>query len=359
MIKRRKTRPVTVGGVQIGGDAPVVVQTMANTPTSDTRKTSAQINKLAKAGAKIVRVAIPDKESAKALSELIRRVNVPVVADIHFSTELALAAIAAGVHKIRINPGNMKNRQELKKVVLAAKNAGIPIRIGVNSGSILDRAEGTASTAEIENAMVKAVLQYCDDFEDWGFSDIVLSLKASDVPTTVAAYRAIAKKCKYPLHLGITAAGGGEDAILKSAAGIGALLLDGIGDTIRVSLTGDPMPEVDAGYGILQAVGIPVERPELISCPTCGRCQVDLADLYKKVRRHVMKIKSPIKVAVMGCVVNGPGESRDSDVGIAAGKGRAIIFRRGKKIKTVGEKEMLPALLAEIDKIILENNKIK
>lgn len=351
MIKRRISKPVMVGGVKIGGKAPIAVQSMTTTPTADVNKTVNQIKKLAQLGAKIVRVAVPDKAAAAALSKIVARVSVPVVADIHFSTDLAMRAIAAGVHKIRINPGNMKNKAALKKVVQAAKAAGIPIRIGVNSGSIIARSEGSANPDEIGREMVKAVLKYCKDFESWGFGDIVVSLKASDVTTTVDAYRSIAKRCKYPLHLGITAAGGGESAIIKSSIGIGALLLDGIGDTIRVSLTGSPEPEVAAGHEILRSIGLEEPGPEVISCPTCGRCQVDLARLVAKVKKSIGKLDGNLRIAVMGCVVNGPGEARDADVGIAAGKGRAILFSKGKKIRTVDEKEIVEALVAEIKKL--------
>ncbi len=379
MIRRRKTRVVNVGGVPIGGDNPVSVQTMTKTHTEDIDATVKQIKDLEAIGCHIVRVAVPTIVTAKCLGAIKRQIQIPLVADIHFGHHLALEAIAQGVDKIRINPGNMKDKKKLEEVVLTAKDKGIPIRIGVNSGSV--RGENDEGV-ELTTLMVKTVLRYCDHFESLGFKEIVLSLKASDVPATLDAYRSIATQCDYPLHLGVTAAGppslatiksaigiGGllsegigdtlrvsytgaselEMATIKSAIGIGGLLSEGIGDTLRVSYTGASELEIKAGYDILEALGLHKRHEaELISCPTCGRCEIDLVDIVEKVRQRLPGDKKHLQIAIMGCVVNGPGEAREVDIGIAGGKGFGFLFKKGEKVRKIPEDRMVDELLEEI-----------
>ncbi|MCZ7623784.1 MAG: flavodoxin-dependent (E)-4-hydroxy-3-methylbut-2-enyl-diphosphate synthase [Candidatus Kuenenia sp.] len=345
MIKRRNTRTVNVGGVLMGGNSPISVQTMTKTHTEDIDATVKQIKALEAAGCNIVRVAVPTIVTAKCLGAIKRQINIPLVADIHFGHHLALEAISQGVDKIRINPGNMKDRKKLEEIIKAAKDKGIPIRIGVNSGSIRD----VGIHDELTALMVRTVLQYCEHFESLGFRDIVLSLKASDVPSTLEAYRSIATQCDYPLHLGVTAAGPPSLATIKSAIGIGGLLSEGIGDTLRVSYTGASELEVEAGFDILEALGLyKRRRADLISCPTCGRCEIDLVKIVEQVRHRLPNDKKHLQIAIMGCIVNGPGEAREVDIGIAGGKGFGFLFKKGEKVRKIPEDRMVDELLEEI-----------
>ncbi|ODS33331.1 MAG: 4-hydroxy-3-methylbut-2-en-1-yl diphosphate synthase (1-hydroxy-2-methyl-2-(E)-butenyl 4-diphosphate synthase) [Candidatus Scalindua rubra] len=349
MIKRRKTRSVLVGSVEIGGDAPISVQSMTNTHTDDIEATAKQIHELETLKCQIIRVAVPDAGTIKCLSEIKKRIHIPLVADIHFGHNLAIEAIKQGVDKIRINPGNMKKKDKLEEIVRLAKNKGIPIRIGVNSGSIRNNNYHDVDLVEL---MVNTTLRYCEHFESLGFKDIVISLKASDVQKTMEAYRSIAKQCDYPLHLGITAAGPPDSAIIKSAIGIGGLLSEGIGDTLRVSYTGPPLQEVEAGYKILEALGLSESTDaEIISCPTCGRCEIDLLNIVNEVKKRLPSRKRSVQIAVMGCIVNGPGEAMEADIGIAGGKGVGFLFKKGEKIKKVPENEMVFTLLEEIETV--------
>lgn len=332
MIQRRKTRTVDVGGVKIGSDYPVSIQSMTNTRTSDVSETVSQIRSLSDAGCEIVRVAVKDEEDARAISDIKKESSVPVVADIHFDHKLALASVSAGADKVRINPGNMKKEADVFAVVDACGEKGVPIRIGVNSGSLMEIATGKGVPSEL---MVSSVLGYIAKFESRGFKDIVVSLKSSDVTSTIEAYRLIAAECDYPLHVGVTAAGSPDMGIVKASIGIGALLVDGIGDTIRVSLTADPVKEVDAARRILTSSGRRSFGPEIIACPTCGRCQVDLEPMVKEVEAAIADVDKPLLVAVMGCEVNGPGEAMVADIGIAFGRGKGAIFKKGKILKTV------------------------
>jgi (E)-4-hydroxy-3-methylbut-2-enyl-diphosphate synthase len=347
MIVRRKTRQISVGTVRIGGDAPVSVQSMTKTDTRDIRKTVSQIRKLQDAGCEIIRSAVVDEEAAIAIGEIRKRIRIPIIADIHFHHQLALAALKAGCDGLRINPGNIGGRERLKQVVLEAKARSVPIRIGVNSGSIekefLKRFGGP--TAE---AMAASALRTTEWIEDLGFVLIKVSLKASDVPRTIEAYRLFSERSNYPLHVGVTEAGIGSGAIIKSAIGIGLLLEEGIGDTFRVSLTGDPVEEVRAGYEILRALKIRQRGVEIISCPTCGRCEVDLRGLVRKVQRATRDLTKPLTVAIMGCVVNGPGEAKEADLGMAGGRGVGVLFRKGKVVRKIREDEFAIALLEEI-----------
>lgn len=348
---RRKTRQISVGSVKIGGDAPISIQSMTKTDTRDVQRTIHQIRRLEEAGCEIVRVAVVDEEAARAIGRIKRRIRIPLIADIHFHAHLALKALEWGADGLRINPGNIGGREKLKQIVLEAKRREVPIRIGVNSGSIektfLDRFGGP--TAE---AMVESALQTLAWMEDLGFYQIKVSLKASDVPRTVEAYRCFSRRSDYPLHVGVTEAGMGRGAIVKSAVGIGILLSEGIGDTLRVSLTGDPVEEVRVGYEILQALKIRRRGVEIISCPTCGRCEVNLVPLVKQLEKAVEKVSTPMTVAVMGCVVNGPGEAREADVGIAAGRGAGVLIKKGRVIRKVSEKEFVSALLGEIETLV-------
>ncbi len=354
MENRRKTRIINIGSVQIGGDSKIAVQSMANTHTQDVDATVRQIKELEEIGCQIIRVAVPTAEAAKCLSEIKKRINIPLVADIHFVHQLALDAIENGVDKIRINPGNMKDKAMLEKIILSAKNKGVPIRIGVNSGSIREFDPNTENGdhEDMVDLMVNSTLQYCEHFESLGFKDIVVSLKTSDVPSTIRAYKMIANQCDYPLHLGITAAGPPSLASVKSAVGIGSLLSQGIGDTLRVSFTGIPHNEVRFGYEILESLGLSERtQPELISCPTCGRCEINLAKIVNEVNEKLPLDKKGIQVAIMGCTVNGPGEAREADIGIAGGKGFGILFKKGKKIKRVDEADMVSELIHEIENL--------
>jgi len=348
LINRRNTKCVKVGGTGIGGDAPISVQSMTNTDTRNIKATIDQIIQLEQAGCDIVRIAIPDMEAAQAVSEIKKHVRIPLVADIHFDYRLAIECIQRGIDKIRINPGNIGSREKVKEVTEATKDRKIPIRIGVNSGSIekelLEKYGGPTP-----EAMVESALKHVRLLEDNNFTDIVISLKASNVPMTIEAYRLMSRKADYPLHLGVTEAGTIWSGTIKSAIGIGSLLADGIGDTIRVSLTDDPVEEVKVGIQILKSLGLKKEGIELISCPTCGRCRIDLIHIANAVEQKLQNSNKPIKVAVMGCAVNGPGEAREADIGIAGGDGVGLIFKKGKIIKKVPEEELIEELLKEIE----------
>ena len=346
-MKRRVSKQLRIGSVAVGGDAPIVVQSMAKSDTRDVAATTNQIRELADCGCEIVRIAVPDRQAAESLLAIKKRAPVPLVADIHFDYRLALAALKAGVDGLRLNPGNMGDRQQVARVVAAAKERDVPIRIGVNAGSLpLDFRPGTPTARRMVNMALKQV----GLMESLDFDLIKVSLKAFDVPTTVRAYQMIASKIPYPLHLGITEAGLLRTGVIRSAVGIGILLYQGIGDTIRVSLTADPCEEVFAAYEILKSLGLRQRGPTLVSCPSCGRTEADIIALAGAVSKRLEEISKPIKVAVMGCVVNGPGEARDADVGIACGRGRGAIFRKGKVVSTVSEDRLLHALMVEIDK---------
>ncbi len=349
MTNRRKTRTVMVGSVEVGGNAPIAIQSMTNTHTDDIEATVKQIHELEALKCNIIRVAVPDVKTVKCLGEIKKRINIPLVADIHFGHDLAIEAIKQGVDKIRINPGNMKKKDKLEEIVHLAKDKGIPIRIGVNSGSIRSN---NGHEEDLVKLMVKTTLRYCEHFESLGFKDIVVSLKASDVQKTMDAYRSIAKQCDYPLHLGITAAGAPDDAIIKSAIGIGGMLSEGIGDTLRVSFTGPPHQEIKAGYKILEALALSKRTDaEIISCPTCGRCEIDLLNIVNEVKKRLTSQKKSVQIAVMGCIVNGPGEAMEADIGIAGGKGVGFLFKKGEKIRKIPESEMVSTLLEEIETI--------
>lgn len=351
MIKRKMTRQISIGDVKVGGGAPISVQSMTNTKTTDTNATVAQIKALVDAGCDIVRVAVPDMSAAENIYNIKSQVDVPLVADIHFDYRLALKAIEQGIDALRINPGNIGDEERVKAVVEAAKIRNIPIRIGVNAGSLDKKllAKYGKVTAE---ALVESALEHIRILEKLNFYDIKISLKAHDVPLTLDAYRLMSETVDYPLHLGITEAGTVNTGIIKSAVGIGALLAEGIGDTFRISLTGDPVNEVKVANEILKALGLKEYGPTLISCPTCGRCNIDLPSIAEKVEQRLSGITKPIKVAVMGCVVNGPGEARDADIGIAGGKGEGLVFRKGEVINKVAEDKLVDALFEELDKLI-------
>ncbi|RJX26641.1 MAG: flavodoxin-dependent (E)-4-hydroxy-3-methylbut-2-enyl-diphosphate synthase [Acholeplasma sp.] len=343
MLTRENTRPVKVGPYQLGGNSKVYIQSMTTTYTKDVDQTVKQIKQLTDAGCEIVRVAVLDMVDAKALGEIKRQISIPLVADIHFDYRLALEAIHQGVDKIRLNPGNIPKREHVMEVVQACKEKNIPIRIGVNSGSLPNRMAPTA-----EN-MVATAKHHVDILESMDFYDIVLSLKATDMRLMMEAYRLAAKTFPYPLHLGVTEAGTAFSGAIKSAMGIGILLAEGIGNTIRVSLTDNPVLEIQAAKEILKNLGLKDKVPNLISCPTCGRIQYDMIDIAKKIEQYMLKINKNINVAIMGCAVNGPGEAMHADIGIAGGKGEAILFRKGKIIKKIKEAEVYDTLIEEID----------
>jgi (E)-4-hydroxy-3-methylbut-2-enyl-diphosphate synthase len=360
MPPRRKTRQVTAGSVRIGGDAPVALQSMTSTYTYDVDKTLEQIHRLARAGADLVRVAVADKRDTEALKQIIPASSVPIVADVHFHFERALEAIAAGVHKIRLNPGNIQDRAKVRRVIAACKERGIPIRVGANEGGIVerrDKRQRATEKAELDKdysaGLIRIMLDKLDEylkiFDAEDFHDVVISAKSPDARIVIDAYTAISQRYDYPLHLGITHAGPPETGRIRSIAALGALLAHGVGDTIRISYAADPVYEVEDGKELLCSLGLrPRTEPELIACPTCGRIEVDLFKLVADVRRKLAEeIKLPLKVAVMGCVVNGPGECEGADVAIFAGKGRGIIYVQGEQKQTVTEDQMLDALLDE------------
>lgn len=341
-----------VGGLPLGGGSPISVQSMTKTKTADVLATVEQIHRLEEAGCQIVRCAVPDRESALALKEIKKNISIPLVADIHFNHEYALLAAEAGVDKLRINPGNIGSEEKVRAVVGAAKERHIPIRIGVNSGSlpkdILEKHQGHV-TAE---GLIESALRHVAILEKYDFHDIVLSLKATSVPLTIEAYQLMAKKVNYPLHVGITESGIPRTGIIRSSVGIGAILAAGIGDTLRVSLTGDPVEEVRVGFAILKALELYKQGVTVISCPTCGRTDVDVVKVASEIEELTRAIKQPLTIAVMGCEVNGPGEAAEADLGLACGKGAGLIFRSGKIVKKVAEAEMVAALMAEVQKII-------
>ncbi len=350
-MERRITRKISIGTIGVGGGAPISVQSMTNTKTHDIAATVAQIHELAKAGCDIVRLAVPDKAAALAIDKIKAQTDVPLVADIHFDYQLALTCIERGIDGLRINPGNIGGKEQVQTVVRAAKKRHIPIRIGVNAGSLdkqLLAKYGGHPTAE---ALVESALDHIRLLEQEEFFDIKISLKAHDVPLTLAAYRLIAQTVNYPLHLSVTEAGTYKSGVIKSAIGIGALLAEGIGDTLRVSLTGDPVQEVRVGNEILKALGLKEYGPTLIYCPTCGRCNIDLGAIAAQVETRLAAIKTPLQVAVMGCIVNGPGEAREADVGIAGGKGEGLVFRKGEIIRKVPENQLVSALFEEIEQL--------
>ncbi len=346
---RRKTRPVLLGNVRIGGEAPVSVQSMTSTDTRDVGKTLAQIRRLEKAGCELVRIAVPDEAAAAAIPQIRAKIHIPLIADIHFHHRLAIMAMEAGVEGIRINPGNM-DKKFIPEVVKAAREHGTVIRIGVNAGSLekdlLEKHDGPDAGALVESALSHIRL-----LEDLDFDQIKVSLKSSDVTVMIRAYQLLSEKVDYPLHLGVTEAGSLMRATIKSSLGIGTLLYQGIGDTIRVSVTGDPVREIPVAYGILRALKIRMTGPEIISCPTCGRCEIDLLKLSRAVEKRLAGRKDYLKIALMGCVVNGPGEAAEADVGIAGGRGAGMLFRKGRIVRKVKEEDFVEALLAEIQDI--------
>ncbi len=349
-MTRHVTLPVDVGGVMLGGGAPVVVQSMTNTDPRDAAATLAQVKALAAAGCELVRLTVPDAEAAAAFGRVREASPVPLIADIHFDYRLALASLEAGADKIRINPGNIGGEDRVRQVAAAAKARGVPIRVGVNSGSVpkdLLAKHGGVNAASMTESAMRAVGQ----LEACGFEDIVVSIKASDPLLTVMSYREVARRTRHPLHLGVTEAGTPREGVIKSAVGIGALLVDGIGDTIRVSLTGDPVLEVRAAWSILRAAGSRRHGPELISCPTCGRTKVDLVRIAEEVERRLEDVTADLKVAVMGCAVNGPGEAREADIGLAAGDGEVLLFAKGEVLRKVPEAEAVDALMAEVRRL--------
>jgi len=345
-VIRRVSTPLKLGNVTIGGNAPIVVQSMTTTDTRNTQITINQIRQLEECGCEIVRVAVPDNDAAKAITTIKKGISIPVIADIHFDYRLALAALRAGVDGLRLNPGNMQNKEGLRSVIAMAKEREVPIRTGVNSGSIPAEFEpGTPQSDRMVNMAMKQVRL----MEDMDFNLIKVALKAFDVPTTIEAYQKISNKIPYPLHIGITEAGLLMAGTIRSAIGIGILLYQGIGDTIRVSLSAHPCKEVKAAYEILKSLGLRQRGPVLVSCPSCGRAEIDVITLADIVDKYLEDIDKPIKVAVMGCTVNGPGEARDADVGVAGGNGKGIIFSKGKTVKICTEKDLLDALKREIE----------
>ncbi len=350
MYTREETRKIQVKDRLIGGGSPIAIQSMTNTKTEDVEATIDQILQLEEAGCEIVRVAVPHKEAAMAIDKIVSRIHIPLVADIHFDYKLALLAIENGVNKLRINPGNIGDRQRVEAVVEKAKAYHIPLRIGVNSGSIekgiIQKCGGVNAKAMLEGAKV-----HIDILEDLDFHDIVVSLKASNVPLAIEAYTTFAKHYNYPLHVGITEAGTLHKGTIKSSVGLGAILSQGIGDTIRVSLSDHPVKEVECAQTILQSLELRHFRPEIISCPTCGRTQVNLIELAQKVEEATKDLQKDIKIAVMGCAVNGPGEAREADIGIAGGKGEGLIFKKGQILKKVKEEELFDAFMKEIQNL--------
>ncbi len=348
MNSRRISKPIQIGQVTIGGNAPIVVQSMTNTDTRDVESTIAQIRELKEEDCELVRVAVPDMEAAEAIASIRKGISIPLVADIHFDYRLALASLEAGADGLRLNPGNISEEEKVKAVVRAAKEREAPIRIGLNAGSMPKKANPELNTAQ---QMVATALEQIELLESLDFDLIKVSLKAFDVPTTIEAYQEIAGKMPYPLHIGITEAGTPKTGVIRSTVGIGTLLYLGIGDTIRVSLTAHPREEVTAGYEILKSLNLRAHGPILVSCPSCGRAEVDIVTLAEAVEKELSSIDKPVKVAVMGCIVNGPGEAKDADVGIACGKGRAILFKKGEQVGTIEEKDFVKVLMGEVGEL--------
>jgi (E)-4-hydroxy-3-methylbut-2-enyl-diphosphate synthase len=355
-VNRRKTKQISVGSVRVGGAAPISVQSMTNTRTHDITATVDQIKRLQNAGCEIVRVAVPDEAAAMAIGTIKKKISIPLIADIHFDYRLAIAAAHAGADALRINPGNIGSRQKVKAVVNCAKDYGISIRVGVNSGS-LEKDILKKYKEVTPDAMVESALRNIELLNSFDYHELKISLKASDVQRTVESYRLLSAQSDLPLHVGVTEAGTLYSGIVKSALGIGMLLAEGIGDTIRVSLTRDPVEEVRVGYEILRALGIRQRGPEIISCPTCGRCNIGLFDIVEQVEDALLATRTPIKVAIMGCVVNGPGEAREADIGIAGGDGNGILFRKGKVVKKFPQDKLVEVLLEEVKKI--EDEKVR
>ncbi|WP_027623464.1 flavodoxin-dependent (E)-4-hydroxy-3-methylbut-2-enyl-diphosphate synthase [Clostridium lundense] len=349
-MKRAKTRKVKVGNIYVGGDAPISIQSMTNTDTRDVFKTVEQILALQNEGCEIIRCAVPDEDAAHAIKDIVKRINIPLVADIHFDHRLALTSIENGVSALRINPGNIGSMDRVREVAKSAKSKNIPIRIGVNSGS-LDKELLSKYGGVCSEALVESALQHVRILEEVNFNDIVISIKSSNVIQMIESYRSISKKVDYPLHLGVTEAGTLWRGTIKSSIGIGTLLAEGIGDTIRVSLTGDPIDEIKTGKEILKSLGLLHKGLEFISCPTCGRTEINLINIAEEVEKRLEGMDKNIKVAVMGCIVNGPGEAREADIGIAGGKGEGLLFKKGKIIKKVKENELVEELFKEIEKM--------
>ncbi|MFC7442259.1 flavodoxin-dependent (E)-4-hydroxy-3-methylbut-2-enyl-diphosphate synthase [Laceyella putida] len=353
MYHRTETRPVKVGNIQIGGNDQVVIQSMTTTKTHDVKATVAEIKRLEEAGCQIVRVACPDMRAAEAIADIKKEVKIPLVADIHFDYKLALKAIEGGIDKIRINPGNIGRREKVEAVVKAAKERGIPIRIGVNAGSlekrILDKYGYPTADGMIESAK-----HHVGILEDLGFEDIIISMKASDVRLAIEAYQKAAATFRYPLHLGITESGTLFSGTIKSSAGLGALLAMGIGNTVRISLSADPVEEVKVARELLKAFGLAANAATLISCPTCGRIEIDLISIANEIEEYIATVKAPIKVSVLGCAVNGPGEAKEADIGIAGARGEGLLFRHGEIVRKIPEKDMVAELKKEIDKLAEE-----
>ena len=349
-MERRKTKKIKIGNTYIGGDAPITVQSMLNKPAHDIEASVKQAVELEKAGCQIIRGAIPDMDAVKLIPALKEAVSVPIVADIHFDYRLAIEAVAAGVDKVRINPGNIGSDDRVKKVVEACRSRNIPIRIGVNSGSVEKDilAKYGAPTPE---AMAESAMYHASLLEKFDFDDIVISIKSSNVGNMIKAYETVAERCDYPLHLGVTEAGTERMGLIKSSAGIGSLLMHGIGDTVRVSLTADPVKEVYAGLDILKALDLRRDCVQIVSCPTCGRTKIDLIKVAGEVENALRDCRKPLKVAVMGCVVNGPGEAKEADIGIAGGDGCAVLIKKGEIIRKIKEEDIVSELLAEIEKI--------
>ncbi|MDD3012904.1 MAG: flavodoxin-dependent (E)-4-hydroxy-3-methylbut-2-enyl-diphosphate synthase [Candidatus Gastranaerophilales bacterium] len=351
-IMKRESKKIRIGNVEIGGNAPVSVQSMCNTDTRDVQATVRQIKELSDAGCEIIRVAVPDKEAAQVLGDIKKQIKIPIIADIHFDWRLAVEAINQGIDGLRLNPGNIGKRENIEKVVKLAKEKEIPIRIGVNAGSL--EKELAQEEGDLSQKLVKSALKHVKILEDLDFNLIKISLKSSDVPVMIDAYRQIADIVDYPLHLGVTEAGTLKRGLIKSSVGIGTLLSLGIGDTIRVSLTENPVEEVYAGFEILKSLNLRQKGLNLISCPTCGRCQIDLINLAKQVEEKFRNIDKPVTVAVMGCAVNGPGEAKSADIGIAGGINEGYIFKKGEIIRKVNEKNLLLAFEEEFSKLLLE-----
>ncbi len=357
---RRKSRQLRIGDVLIGGNAPISVQSMTTTDTADVKATLEQIARLVDAGVDIVRVAVPDRQAAAAVPELVRQTPVPLVADIHFDYRLALAALDGGIHALRLNPGNIEKPEYVRQVVAKAKERDVPIRIGVNFGSIpkISKEESDEITRTVSNTteliaeqMVRGALKHVAILEAMDYPNIKISLKAFDVPTMIEAYTRMATRVDYPLHLGVTESGTPKAGSIRSAVGLGTLLAQGIGDTIRVSLAGDPVEEVYTGFEILKSLNLRQRGATMVACPTCGRVEIDLIALAERVEKYLERVRTPIKVAVMGCVVNGPGESKDADIGVAGGRGKGVIFSKGEIVRTCAEAEILPTLIEEVNKL--------
>ena len=355
MFERRKTSNVFIGDIGIGSDYPVTIQSMTNTDTRNVEKTLSQIKELTQAGCEIIRIAIPDMEAAEKTKDIVSSSPIPVIADIHFDYRLALETIKNGIHGLRINPGNIGNEERIRQVVESAKAYNIPIRIGVNSGSVekemLEKYKGVNS-----NSLIESALKHVKILEKMNFDQIKISIKASEVPLMIDVYRKLAKKVDYPLHLGVTEAGSVNTGIIKSAVGVGTLLAEGIGDTIRVSLTGNPVNEIIVAKDILKSLKLKEEGIQIVSCPTCGRCQVDLEKIVLEVEEKTKGYKENIKRAIMGCVVNGPGEAREADIGIAGGINEGLLFKKGEIIRKIKEEDIVKELLIELEKIRGEKN---